>query len=106
MGDSFQYDVFISHSSKDKGVVRNLAQRLKRDGLRVCLEDEQGLEHSRVLALAMSTNAFASEMGDVGAAYDDVSLPARLRCGRPPMSIGGHRAQRLMCGRLPPRRPF
>src|SRR5260370_35439741 len=61
MADSFRYDVFISHSLKDKGVVIDLAQRLKRDGLRVWTRDEQGLEQSRVLVLAMSANAFASE---------------------------------------------
>ena len=43
MADSFQYDVLISHSSKDKGVVRDLAQRLNKDGLRVWKGDEQGL---------------------------------------------------------------
>jgi hypothetical protein len=31
MADNFQYDVFLSHSSKDKPVVRELAQRLKAD---------------------------------------------------------------------------
>jgi hypothetical protein len=27
---AFQYDLFLSHSSKDKAVVRELAERLKR----------------------------------------------------------------------------
>jgi len=35
MAETFQYDVFISHSSKDKPAVRELAERLKQDGLRV-----------------------------------------------------------------------
>jgi len=52
--------VFISHSAKDKSVVRELAERLKQDGPRVWLDEweiqpddmiglkiEQGLEHSR-----------------------------------------------------------
>jgi len=30
---SFQYDVFLSHSAKDKAVVRPLAERLQADGL-------------------------------------------------------------------------
>ena len=32
MSDEFSYDVFLSHGSKDKAVVRELAQRLRRDG--------------------------------------------------------------------------
>lgn len=32
---NFQYDIFLSHSSKDKVVVRDVAERLKQDGLRV-----------------------------------------------------------------------
>jgi protein-S-isoprenylcysteine O-methyltransferase Ste14 len=31
MAEAFQYDVFLSHSSKDKAVVRPLAERLRRD---------------------------------------------------------------------------
>jgi hypothetical protein len=31
----FEYDVFLSHASADKAAVRELAQRLKGDGLRV-----------------------------------------------------------------------
>jgi hypothetical protein len=41
MADGFQYDVFLSHSSKDKPVVRELAARLKKDGVRVWLDEEQ-----------------------------------------------------------------
>lgn len=39
MSDSFDYDVFLSHSSEDKGIVRELAKRLKGDGLRVWLDE-------------------------------------------------------------------
>ena len=35
----FQYDVFLSHSSKDKAVVRAVAERLRADGLRVWIDD-------------------------------------------------------------------
>ena len=31
--ESFHYDVFLSHSSKDKAVVRPLAERLRADGV-------------------------------------------------------------------------
>ncbi len=77
MTETFNYDVFISHSDKDKAVVRPLAERLKRDGLRVWLDVweinpraraatkqkkiEQGLAQSRTLLLVMSANAFASD---------------------------------------------
>ena len=35
MSDGFEYDVFLSHSAKDKAVVRPLAKRLRQDGLKV-----------------------------------------------------------------------
>src|ERR1041384_12948 len=74
MSAEFQYDVFLSHSAKDNAVVRELAARLQKDGIRVWLDEEQikpgdnipakieeGLEHSRVLVLCMSANAFGSD---------------------------------------------
>jgi hypothetical protein len=74
MADEFQFDVFLSHSSKGKTVVRELAARLKQDGVRVWLDEEQikpgdsipakieaGLERWRVLVLCMSVNAFGSD---------------------------------------------
>ena len=98
MADEFQYDVFLSHSAKDKAVVRPLAERLRPDGLKVWFDEwvlkpeaplahrtclprfawrrqvgegtgvraakiEAGLEHSRVLALCMSAQAFGSDWG-------------------------------------------
>jgi hypothetical protein len=33
MRAEFQYDVFLSHSSEDKAVVRPLAERSRKDGL-------------------------------------------------------------------------
>src|ERR1035437_6625235 len=66
MADDFQYDVFLSHSSKDKAVVRPLAERVRKDGLRLWVEGdrakiEEGLERSRVLVLCMSASAFGSD---------------------------------------------
>src|ERR1044072_6860996 len=74
MTQTFNYDVFISYSAKDKPAVRELAGRLKADGLRIWLDDweiqpgdmiglkvEQGLEQSRTLVLVMSANAFSSD---------------------------------------------
>jgi hypothetical protein len=70
----YQFDVFLSHSAKDEAVVRPLAERLRSDGLRVWFDEweikpgdsipakiEEGLEHSRVLVLCMSANAFGSD---------------------------------------------
>jgi tricorn protease-like protein len=74
MPESFAYDVFLSHSSKDKPAVRELAERLRDDGLRVWFDDweikpghlipkkvEDGLQSSRTLILVMSANAFESD---------------------------------------------
>lgn len=78
MADNFSYDVFLSHSSKDKEVVRAVAERLKNDGLVVWFDEwsikagdniphkiEEGLEHSRMLVLCMSANAFGSDWATV-----------------------------------------
>lgn len=74
MADQFEFDVFLSHSSKDKAVVRDLAVRLKNDGLRIWFDEwevkpgdsspkkiETGLEQSRTLVLCMSANAFGAD---------------------------------------------
>src|SRR5688572_11917017 len=74
MPDDFKYDVFLSHSSKDKPIVRDLAERLRKDGLKVWFDEwvikpgdsipskiEDGLEYSRVLVLCMSGHAFGSD---------------------------------------------
>ena len=74
MPDGFTFDVFLSHSSRDKEIVRPLAERLREDGLRVWFDEwelrpgdsipakiEAGLEHSRVLVLCMSAQAFGSD---------------------------------------------
>ena len=33
--ETFTYDVFLSHSAKDKAVARTVAEGLRKDGLRV-----------------------------------------------------------------------
>jgi hypothetical protein len=54
MGAEFQYDVFLSHSAKDKAVVRAVAERLRKDGFdervlkpgdSIPAKIEEGLEH-------------------------------------------------------------
>src|SRR4051794_17564466 len=39
MSDDFQYDVFLSHSAKDKAVVREVAERLRKDGVKVWFDE-------------------------------------------------------------------
>ena len=76
----FEYDVFLSHSAKDKALVRPLAERLRADGLKVWFDEwvlkagdcipakiEEGLEHSRVLVLCMSAQAFGSDWAQLEA---------------------------------------
>ena len=78
--EPFPYDVFLSHSAKDKAVVRPLAQRLQNDGLKVWFDEwvlkpgdpiqkkiDDGLEESRVLVLCMSANAFGSDWAQLEA---------------------------------------
>lgn len=76
----FTHDVFLSHSSKDKLEVRVLAERLRKDGLRVWIDEleirpgdsipakiEEGLEQSRILVLCISTNAVQSDWAQLEA---------------------------------------
>ncbi|MBN1928470.1 MAG: TIR domain-containing protein [Chlorobiaceae bacterium] len=71
---TFQYDVFLSHNSKDKPRVRALAERLRSAGLRVWFDEwlikpgddiylsiERGLETARVQVLCLSPEALGSE---------------------------------------------
>lgn len=79
-GAAFTHDVFLSHSSKDKHEVRVLAERLRRDGLRVWFDEseifpgdsipakiEEGLEKSRILVLCISANAIKSDWAQLEA---------------------------------------
>ncbi|RQW77394.1 MAG: TIR domain-containing protein [Methanothrix sp.] len=76
MSRSFDYDVFLSYSSKDYETVHALAERLKKDGLRVWLDNwviqpgdliplkiQHGLEKSRTLLMCMSPAYFDSVWG-------------------------------------------
>jgi hypothetical protein len=71
---TFPFDVFLSHGSRDKVVVRAIAERLRADGLRVWFDEweisagdsipgkiEEGLVQSRVLVLCMSANSAESD---------------------------------------------
>jgi hypothetical protein len=78
--ERFDFDVFLSHSFRDKDTVRELADRLRTDGLKVWFDEwvlkpgdsipakiEEGLEHSRVIVLCMSANAFGSDWAQLEA---------------------------------------
>ncbi len=39
MSDIFRFDVLLSHSSKDKPVVRDIAERLKKDGVKAWFDE-------------------------------------------------------------------
>jgi GTPase SAR1 family protein/RNase P subunit RPR2 len=74
MADRFAYDVFLSHNSKDKPRVRELADKLRAAGLRVWFDEwalkpgddiylaiERGLEAARAQVLCLSPAALGSE---------------------------------------------
>ena len=76
MTQAFEYDVFLSYSTKDTEIVHALAERLRDDGVQVWLDAwiiqpgdsiplkiQQGIEQSRTLLMCMSPNYFRSEWG-------------------------------------------
>jgi len=104
------HDVFLSYSAQDKGVVSDLAARLRDRGLRVWFDDweiapgdsvpariEAGLEGSAVLVLCMSQGAFASPWASLESQTfrfrdplnrDRRFIPLRLDDTSPPGSLG------------------
>jgi hypothetical protein len=82
VSDAFEYGVFLSHSSQDKEIFREVANRLMSEGVRVWFDEreigsiapfpregarvgtakiEEGLEHSGVLLPCMSAFAVAAD---------------------------------------------
>jgi hypothetical protein len=74
MATDFTHDVFLSHNSRDKPRVRQLADRLRASGLRVWFDEwtiragddiylaiERGLQTARVQVLCLSPAALGSE---------------------------------------------
>ena len=39
MSEPFEYDIFVSHSATDKAVVCPLAERLRKDGVKVWFDE-------------------------------------------------------------------
>jgi hypothetical protein len=89
---NFAFDVFLSHSSKDKVRVRRLAERLRSVGLRIWFDEwvikpgdniylaiERGQEASRVQVLCLSPAALGS---------DWVGLERSTALFRDPINVG------------------
>ena len=68
------FDVFLGPSAKEKAFVRDVAERLRGDGVRVWFDErvlkpgenlpkkiDDGLEETRLLVFRMSANAFGSD---------------------------------------------
>ncbi len=119
MSSDSTHNVFLSHSAKDKAVVRAVAERLRADGLRVWFDEwvlktgdsipakiEDGLEHSRVLVLCMSANAFGSDWAQLEAGTFRFRDPLNQECRFIPLRlddapIKGSLAQFLYINWLP-----
>jgi hypothetical protein len=67
MPDDFQYEVFLSHSAKDKSVVRPLAERLRADGLKVPSDFGLRISDFGFAQPGMSANAFGSDCAELEA---------------------------------------
>ena len=106
MADNFPFDVFLSHSSHDKAIVRPLAERLREDRLRVWFDEweirpgdsipskiEAGLEHSRVLVLCKSAQAFGSDWAQLesGRRWFTTTISSR-KTGSPPSVLKSRNA--------------
>ena len=63
MEKEFQYDVFLSHSAKDKAVVRPLAERLRADGVKVWF-DEWQKRVTRYVSFRTETATALQSQGD------------------------------------------
>jgi hypothetical protein len=102
MSTQFDYDVFLSYNHKDKPVVRELANRLKQDGLCVWLDEweiqpgdmiglkiSQGLERSRIPrrggTYGHATSLF--RLGMVDARASDSAVPRSGQCPAPVHSV-------------------
>ena len=103
------HDVFLSYSKSDRDVVREVAVRLRGDGVSVWFDEweikigdsvpskiEEGLENSRALALFMSANAFGSDWAHLESLtfrFRDALnrkrrfIPVRLDDAEPPGSL-------------------
>ncbi|WP_298242196.1 TIR domain-containing protein [uncultured Bradyrhizobium sp.] len=74
MDDNFKFDAFISHSVHDKPRARQIAERLRAEGMHVWFDEwiirpgddvdaeiEKGIKDTRVLVLCLSPNTLAAD---------------------------------------------
>ena len=64
---AFPYDVFLSHSAKDKAVVRPLAERLRQDGLKVPFQFGMRNAECGLAPPGLSAQAFGSDWAQLEA---------------------------------------
>ena len=112
MPDIFDYDVFLSFSSRDEEVVKPVWQELSHSGLRVFWSDEtlkqnagqsffeviqEALVNSRHLLLLMSANAANSEWVklEYGTFFNECFLPAKGERRLIVYPVGGYDTARL-----------
>ena len=88
MPDEFPYDVFLSHSAKDKAVVRPLAERLRADGVK---HSDFGFSPP-----CLSANAFGSDWAQLES--------GTLRTGQRPFRAPLNKERRFLP--LPPTHSF
>jgi len=88
MPSDFQYDVFLSHSAKDKAVVRELAERLREAGLRLWFNEwvlkpgDQGTGSSRRESAQTSSRPDQSVSGLTSAATKEENIEEGLEHSR------------------------
>jgi WD40 repeat protein len=106
--DPYKFDAFLCHSSRDSRSGRDLADRLKRDGIRVWFHEwysrfpeqiQKSAHESRVLVLLLSKQTYKSEwtkLEQLTAEFRDPDnhdrkfLPVRLDKSPLPPSIHGY----------------
>jgi hypothetical protein len=84
----YDYDVFLSYSSKDEFIVRPLAERLRHDGVKVWFDKwaikpaqhfprkiEEGLEKSKFLITCMSAHALDSDWAQLERHWNTLADP-------------------------------
>ena len=89
MPDTFQFDAFLSHSAKDKAVVRAVAERFRKDGLKVWFDEWEIAKTdgakpkaaTKFQALAFSPQPLASERRSIPLRLNGAPIKSSLaRC--------------------------
>ncbi len=89
MSAEFSYDVFLSHSAKDKAVVRPLAERLRQDGLKVPSHFGFWNSDFGFAQPGLSANAFGSDWAQLEAGTFRFRDPLNQERRRIPLRLDG-----------------